>query len=698
MLRAFCFLLSAFAVSATTITFPLQALTGSRAARKIVITPANPISVGDAAITIGGPVSLAPTTNTPACNLVAGRYVVTFEGLPGSFTLNVPAGTNTYSALDPAVSSGLATYTYTNQTPSFAAAGYGLLAATNAGTVTFRADTDTLAVRDWVTNYVGTNVVGVAQQTNWDYRAITNAPWLTNGTAGIRIGAGGGGANPLLLFADSGDTVSTIGIAVTDGPLVFSPANGSVFSGGASGEFTGTFTGNGGGLTNIPASQLVGTAEAFSASSLSIGTTYPSTLSSDSTGLSVDASLTLGGTTPTLTFGSDGAAVGGDGTTLNVRAGNFQINASEVQINVDGEGANPTLSFTRSGNTLSTITADTSGLLGFYSDAGFWFDGNGVVAGKFDGVFTGDGGGLVNIPGASITDPPWLINGVEQILIGAGFGSEVNPMLVFTDSGNMISTIGIAETYGPLVFSPANGSVFVGGASGNFTGSFTGNGGGLTNIPASELVGRAGVFRASSLSIGTTYPADITSTSTGLVSTASLTLGGATPTLRFGSGGPTIAQSSTANITFGASANLILSAGLASTNAAVWMLNGTSSNSVAGMVVEPSGVTNFSYKAATIDSASPLGVVLDDGVAPGQPVRICDRGWCRVLVDGQSTTNWSGSWVGVSANLAGRAKVLSAPANSTDHDRELGHGGSAQAYAASTATTNLIWVFLHIGR
>lgn len=146
------------------------------------------------------------------------------------------------------------------------------------------------------------------------------------------------------------------------------------------------------------------------------------------------------------------------------------------------------------------------------------------------------------------------------------------------------------------------------------------------------------------------------------------------------------------------SADMIVGGSLAASNYCFIVTNGTISNSVIGMVVEFNPASNFCYQACAASSQTPIGVVLDAGVAPGGPVRIADRGFVRVLVDSATTTNWPGAWIGTSATTPGRCVILTDPPSAGVHDRELGHGAVSAAFAASDATTNLTTVLLHLGR
>ena len=104
-----------FSVSAfgATIRFPLESLTGTATARKITITPVNPISRVGTNLAVGGSLTLPATNTMPEIYLVTGKYIAAFDGLTGTLKLNVPDTNGVFMATDSAVSDGLIVYTYT---------------------------------------------------------------------------------------------------------------------------------------------------------------------------------------------------------------------------------------------------------------------------------------------------------------------------------------------------------------------------------------------------------------------------------------------------------------------------------------------------------------------------------------------------------------------------------------------------------
>jgi len=86
----------------------------------------------------------------------------------------------------------------------------------------------------------------------------------------------------------------------------------------------------------------------------------------------------------------------------------------------------------------------------------------------------------------------------------------------------------------------------------------------------------------------------------------------------------------------------------------------------AGVVVAPAGAPDF------------IGVVYEDGVADGQPVRVVVRGDAYMLLE-DSTASTIGYWVGISETQNGRVDAtLAAPAGGTiaelnRHFEEIGH-------------------------
>lgn len=115
-------------------------------------------------------------------------------------------------------------------------------------------------------------------------------------------------------------------------------------------------------------------------------------------------------------------------------------------------------------------------------------------------------------------------------------------------------------------------------------------------------------------------------------------------------------------------------------------INKTGSNSVKGTIVIASSSDDNSVDIAPADSTMPIGVIYEDGVADGSPVKVVVYGKAEVLLkDDESSTN--GFWCGVSTT-AGRMYQQSTAPITTEHNREIGH--SLQAVPSGTGVLSLV--------
>jgi hypothetical protein len=217
---------------------------------------------------------------------------------------------------------------------------------------------------------------------------------------------------------------------------------------GYSGSFSGSFQGNGSGLTNLPASSIVGlnltqiASSQVSASVSATGTSF--TVSSASVNLlTVDNSSKVTATT------FSGSLIGVSNTTGSL-TGSFTGIGSGL------------FSGSFQGDTVGTSNT-TGSLTGSFS---------GVGSGSFSGSFQGNGGGLTNLPASSIVG----LN-LSQTATGS-VSASVNVGATFFQVVSGSSTLLSLSNTGDLTIS---GSEFIGNnitAAGNavVTGSLTANG------------------------------------------------------------------------------------------------------------------------------------------------------------------------------------------------------------------------------
>lgn len=94
--------------------------------------------------------------------------------------------------------------------------------------------------------------------------------------------------------------------------------------------------------------------------------------------------------------------------------------------------------------------------------------------------------------------------------------------------------------------------------------------------------------------------------------------------------------------------------------------------SVKGTIVVASTTTNNAVDIAPIGSTMPIGVIYENAVPNGSPVKVVVYGKAEVLLeDNQSAT--TGDWCSVSNTVAGRMFQQSSEPTDTDHNREIGH-------------------------
>jgi hypothetical protein len=260
---------------------------------------------------------------------------------------------------------------------------------------------------------------------------------------------------------------------------------------GYSGSFSGSFQGNGSGLTNIPASGIVGL------NLTQIATT------------NVTASVSEGSTSFTLTnTGTPLLTVDNTGKIITSNSASFRDTTITGSLLVT---QNFTVLGTASFNTItgseivigsSTITLSTddpvvrfggilvidSGSFGTNSTGSLLWDSeedrwiyvtpSGSAEGYNSAILIG---GPPNT-GSVGSEPGLTIGRIMKAVGDDHIGSSL-----MRETGSVVSVDGSLKTSGSLEVTGS--AIFTDGVSGSFSGSFQGNGNGLTNIPASGIVG-----------------------------------------------------------------------------------------------------------------------------------------------------------------------------------------------------------------
>lgn len=118
----------------------------------------------------------------------------------------------------------------------------------------------------------------------------------------------------------------------------------------------------------------------------------------------------------------------------------------------------------------------------------------------------------------------------------------------------------------------------------------------------------------------------------------------------------------------------------------ITLVNKTGVVSKKGTVVIASPTQDNAVAVAPINSDSPIGIILEDGVADGSQVKVVVSGKAYVLLeDGLVSTH--GYWCEVSSTQAGRMSQLANP-NPATHWAELGH--SLESKTAGTDVLSLV--------
>ncbi|MHC1723462.1 MAG: hypothetical protein AB9836_09685 [Aminipila sp.] len=120
-------------------------------------------------------------------------------------------------------------------------------------------------------------------------------------------------------------------------------------------------------------------------------------------------------------------------------------------------------------------------------------------------------------------------------------------------------------------------------------------------------------------------------------------------------------------------------------------INATGSPSVKGTIVVASTATDVynGVAIAPISSSMPIGVIYENGIADGSPVKVVVYGKAQVLLE-DSSNAVNGYWCGVSTSQAGRMIQLATVPSATQHNTEIGH--SLQKVTGGTNILALVQV------
>jgi hypothetical protein len=260
---------------------------------------------------------------------------------------------------------------------------------------------------------------------------------------------------------------------------------------GYSGSFSGSFQGDGNGLTNIPASGIVGLnltqiATTNVTASVSEGSTSFTLTNTGTPILTVDntGAITTAGSASfkdTQVTGSllvtQNLTVLGTASFTSVTSSEIIVGASTITLSTD----DPVVRF-------GGIIVVDSGSFGQNSTGSLLWDSeedrwiyvipSGSAEGYNSAILIG---GPPNT--GSIGDEPGLTPGrITKALAD----DHIGPSLM-RETGSVVSVDGSLKISGSLEVTGS--AIFTDGVSGSFSGSFQGNGNGLTNIPASGIVG-----------------------------------------------------------------------------------------------------------------------------------------------------------------------------------------------------------------
>ena len=118
-------------------------------------------------------------------------------------------------------------------------------------------------------------------------------------------------------------------------------------------------------------------------------------------------------------------------------------------------------------------------------------------------------------------------------------------------------------------------------------------------------------------------------------------------------------------------------------------VNDTGVLSVKGTVVIASPSVDSAVAIAPANAENAIGVVYDNGITNGQPMKVVTYGRAQVLLKNSQASN-RGYWCGVS-DTAGRMYKNSSVPSTTEHNREIGHSLETKA----SGTNVLAFIQIH---
>lgn len=112
-------------------------------------------------------------------------------------------------------------------------------------------------------------------------------------------------------------------------------------------------------------------------------------------------------------------------------------------------------------------------------------------------------------------------------------------------------------------------------------------------------------------------------------------------------------------------------------------INNTGVSSVKGTIVIASTSVDNAVDIAPASSQMPIGVIYENGIANGSPVKVVVYGKAQVLLKNTEAAV-RGYWCGVS-DVSGRMYQVSTAPSTTEHNREIGH-----SLESKTSGTNVL--------
>ena len=297
----------------------------------------------------------------------------------------------------------------------------------------------------------------------------------------------------------AGQLTGAVPVSQVSGVLPLDQLPPAVVTNGASGvHLTGAFTGNASGLTNLAAANLVGAIADAQLSGNIPRLNVPNTTAvamavpTVNSGFITSANVTSGGSgylTPPLVTATD--ATGRGAVLTAVVSG-----GSVTGLNVANPGSN------YSGSASLTIAPPPSTAFQTFVTPNFFSGVNTMTNAdnKFAGSFAGNAAGLTNLPPAGLTGvlAPAQIPSLDASKITSG---TLAPALIpVLDAATSLTgtlpdarlTANVALRNGPNDFTGLNqfaGLVRATNVGNQFAGNVSGNGAGLTNLPATSLTG-----------------------------------------------------------------------------------------------------------------------------------------------------------------------------------------------------------------